>query len=294
MNYSDSDPEELSLHELKTLQLSQLPRFKRFSIFESYFPESLLWRKNQKEIIVEVCEHIYTKFWEHKYHAAVFAKALVRAVKRLAVEGFMFFNPSIENDDDPHIFIRWQIIFPINISGSDLIEQVKSQFEAAWQRANLILENSDSVLLLGKDTGSSLKLLNEIKSILENEYGYYVYLIKEQADKLGESIIQKVLRYALSSKFVIVENTSPSGHLYEIPHITKMAECITAILQEQGKGATWMFEDSYAKNRHWSKFIYEPKELSKSIKDATKWAEKTFSDFAKHQKETLPWRKTKI
>ena len=34
--------------------------------------------------LAEITEHIYTKFWTDKYHAMVFAQAVVRAVKRLA------------------------------------------------------------------------------------------------------------------------------------------------------------------------------------------------------------------
>jgi hypothetical protein len=41
-----------------------------------------------------------------------------------------------------------------------------------------------------------------------------------------QTIIQKVLRYALLSRFVLIENTGASGHLFEVPHVTKMAECI--------------------------------------------------------------------
>ena len=33
--------------------------------------------------------------------------------------------------------------------------------------------------------------------------------------------MQKVMRYALSSKFVLVENTEASGHLYEFPDVAK-------------------------------------------------------------------------
>ena len=44
------------------------------------------------------------------------------------------------------------------------------------------------------------------------------------------------MRYALSSKFVLIENTEPSGHLYEIPHVAKAAECVTVVLQESGEG----------------------------------------------------------
>jgi hypothetical protein len=40
-----------------------------------------------------------------------------------------------------------------------------------------------------------MKRLKEIAAVLEDA-GYYVYIIKEQPDKLGESIIQKVLRYS--------------------------------------------------------------------------------------------------
>ena len=89
---------------------------------------------------------------------------------------------------------------------------IKAAFDLVWQRANSILENSNSVLILGKDTGDGLKRLKMIAAKLEL-LGYYTYLIKEQPDRPGESIVQKVLRYALSSKFVLIENTEASGHL---------------------------------------------------------------------------------
>ncbi len=108
------------------------------------------------------------------------------------------------------------------------------------------------VLVLGKDSGAALDRLKSIASRLE-DLGYYTYIIKEQPDRNGESVVQKVLRYALSSKFVVIENTEASGHLYEIPHVAKAAECVTVVLQEEGRGATWMFEDAYAKHKHWHK-----------------------------------------
>src|ERR1035438_10304696 len=132
------------------------------------------------------------------------------------------------------------------------LKSIKSAFDLVWQRADLILEDSDSVLILGKDTGDGLNRLKRIELALQ-ELGYFTYIIKEEPDKTGESIVQKVMRYALSSRFVIIENTEASGHLYEIPHVTKTAECVTVVLQEEGKGATWMFEDAYAKHRHWHK-----------------------------------------
>lgn len=287
MKLDDSEPEEISLHELRSRDLSQLKDGETLWIMESEFPETTISR-NGAGLMIEITEHIYTKYWTHKYHAMVFAEAVVRAVKRLGVEGHPLSDAAIENDDEPHIFIRWHIVLPATTSPDVLIASARAADELVWQRANFILEHSDSVLLLGKDTGESLQLLKNIQTELEC-LGYYVYIIKEQPDKLGESIIQKVLRYALSSKFIVIENSEPSGHLYEIPHVTKMAECVTALLQQEGKGATWMFEDVYAKSQNCKKFTYQVGELSGTVRLAVEWAEVFCKQFAAHQKQVLPW-----
>jgi len=281
------EPDEVSLTELRKMNLGQLKPGEVLSIFESDFPEAAIWREGDS-LIVEITEHIYTKYWWHKYHALVFAEAMKRATKRLILEGNPFSVAEIENADEPHIFIRWTLKLAKSSTSTNVIACTKEAYELVWQRANDILEDSDSVLVLGKDTGDSLKRLKRIKSELES-LGYYVYLVKEQPDKLGESVIQKVLRYALSSKFIFIENSEPSGHLYEIPHVTKMAECVTALLQERGKGATWMFEDAYAKSRNWKKFIYDSKALISAVRDATKWAEDFRKEFIAEQKRVLPW-----
>ena len=104
-------------------------------------------------------------------------------------------------------------------------------------------------------------------------------------------MVQKVLRYALSAKFVVIENSEASGHLYEIPHVAKAAECVTVVLQEEGKGATWMFEDAYAKHRHGQKFTYKVGELPAAVEHAAAWAEKFVGEFTAFQEANLPWLK---
>jgi len=154
------------------------------------------------------------------------------------------------------------------------------------------LENAETVLVLGKDTGDALERLRKIASRLEAR-GYYAVIIKDQPDKLGESVLQKVMRHALSSKFVVVENTEASGHLYEIPHVGKAAECVTAFLQEDGKGATWMFEDAFGKQQHWRKFTYAIADLDDAVDEATRWAEEFIKQFGAFQQHVLPWMKAK-
>lgn len=283
------EPIEASLDDLRNCGLSILPEGITLSVFESDFPEALIWREGES-IVTEITEHIYSKYWWHKYHARVFADAMERAVKRLEHEGHPISDATIESDEDIHIFVRWKLVLPSQTPGAELIESIKAAFDLVWERANSILENSDSVLILGKDTGEGLDRLKSIAAELES-LGYYTYIIKEQSDKIGESVIQKVLRYALSSKFIVIENSESSGHLYEIPHVTKMAESVTVVLQEEGKGATWMFEDAYAKHKHWKKFHYTSEKLQDEIIRAVSWAEDFIREFGQFQKAKLPWLK---
>lgn len=284
-----SEIEPVGLEELKSLQLSNMPNDIRLLIRDDYFPETIIWRTG-KHFVCEIEEHLYTKYWEHKFSAYAFAEAMERAVRRLMHEGHPFTRPS-RVDDDVNIFVRWHLRLPRTALVQEIIDSIKHAFDLVWHRADSILENSDSVLILGKDHGAALDRLKAIASKLD-ELGYYTYIIKEQPDRLGESVIQKVLRYALSSKFVLIENTEVSGHLYEIPHVTKAAECVTVVLQEEKKGATWMFEDAYAKHKHWHKLIYRRGQLERAVEDAIAWAENFRSEFADYRVINLPWLKS--
>jgi hypothetical protein len=284
--FRGDDGEPIGIEELKQLDLRQMPEDVRVWVMDNYFPEVTL-RREGDTLICEIQEHLYTKYWEHKFSAYAFAEAMERAVRRLAHEGHPIANPS-RDDEDVHIFVRWELRLSRDTKPDTVVESIKSAFDLVWHRADTILENSDSVLVLGRDVGPALDRLKRIAAKLE-ELGYYTYIIKEQPDKAGESIIQKVLRYALSSKFVLIENTEPSGHLYEIPHVAKAAECVTVVLQEEGKGATWMFEDAYAKHKHWHKVTYKEADLEQAVERAAAWAEKFVSDFADYQIAILPW-----
>jgi len=288
--FREESDEPIGTAEFARIDLNNMPEDIRVWIMDDYFPEATVWRDDDL-IVCEIREHIYTKYWQHKFSAYAFAEAMERAVIRLSNEGFPFQEPS-RDDEDVHIFVTWQVTMPRDSDSSAVVDAIKVAFDRVWERADSILENSDSVLVLGKDTGTGLVRLKAIADKLE-DLGYYTYIIKEQPDKLGEGVIQKVLRYALSSKFVLIENTDSSGHLYEIPHVVKSAECVSVVLQEVGKGATWMFEDAYRKHNHWHKIDYAACDLEDAIRRAAEWAENYVKEFASHQTRTLPWLITK-
>ena len=65
------------------------------------------------------------------------------------------------------------------------------------------------------------------------------------------------------------------------------------VMQEEGKGATWMFEDAYAKHKHWHKITYEDPDLEHAVQEAAAWAEKFVGEFAANPVAARPWLKNK-
>ncbi|MGP8214844.1 MAG: hypothetical protein ACLQQ4_04710 [Bacteroidia bacterium] len=284
---SFDDYEEISFSELSSLDLTDIDEGVSYHIFENNFPECSITRVGD-ELLIRIEEPFYTKYWYHKYHASVFADAMLKAIKRLRIEGAPFSGEEMDDEDEVHFFVRWTLTEPSNIDSKALAENINLAFDSVFARANSMLENSDSVLILGKDTGEGLELLKHIQVHLES-LGFYTYIIKEQPDIIGESVMQKILRYGLSSRFVVVENSQPAGHLYEIPHIAKLAELTTIVLQRQGEGSTWMFEDLYPRLKSIKKFEYTDGDLEKQIDAGIDWAKDFLKMFGEYQKQKLPW-----
>lgn len=284
---NEEQSEDISFSELSKLDLTTIDENISYEIFEDNFPQCSITRLGDK-LLIRIEEHIYTKYWFHKYHASVFAEAMIKAIKRLRLDGLPFTDEEFDNEDEVHIFVRWTLTEPINIDSKTLSRNINIAFDSVFERANSMLENSDSILILGKDTGEGLELLKRIQAHLDN-LGFYTYIIKEQPDILGESIMQKVLRFGLSSRFVIIENSEPTGHLYEFPHITKFAELTSIILQRQGEGSTWMFEDLYHKINNIKKFEYSDQNLEEQINIGIAWAKEYAISFGDYQRQKLPW-----
>jgi hypothetical protein len=129
-----------------------------------------------------------------------------------------------------------------------------------------------AVLILGSDTGESLVRLHEIREIAETDLGLSGIIIKDQPELVEHGLVGKLHAYGAMARFVIVENSHPSGHLYELPHL-KVLEVVTVVLQERGKGASHMPDDSLKKNPLVRVFTYTPATLRRVLLRAAAWAE---------------------
>jgi hypothetical protein len=101
------DGEPSGLAELRRLPLHDMPRDVQISVMDDYFPKTTIWREDEF-LVCGIQEHLYTKYWEHKFSAYAFAEAMERAVRRLGHEGHPF-EDQIRDDEDVHIFVRWNL-----------------------------------------------------------------------------------------------------------------------------------------------------------------------------------------
>ncbi len=280
------DPVEFKRSMFDEDSLERLPEDASLLVHDT---EPELWiTRDGGTVLVQVEWSFRAGYWEHKYTLRVFTEAMMRAIRRLVAEGRPYEQAEMEESDPDYFFVRWTIPLDAKLPGRRIAETAERAFEEVWDRAERILEDSYSVLILGKDTGDHLERFQEIKTILE-DLGHHVYLVREQPDRPGESVIQKVLRFALASKFVIVENTDPSGHLYEFPTSPRWPKAWSRCSRKRARGQRRCSRTGYARHRHWRKFEYTTRTVKQAIEAAARWANEFVREFSEKQRDMLPW-----
>ena len=68
-----------------------------------------------------------------------------------------------------------------------------------------------------------------------------------------------------------------------------MAECVVAIMQLSGQGATWMTEDMIAKHRLLKKLEYHDASIESQVEEAISWAESRIAENVKVNTGAWPW-----
>jgi hypothetical protein len=287
-DFRDDESEPISIDELKRLKIGNMPDDVVVRVSDNYFPETQIQRVGDR-FVCDIEEHLYTNYWEHKFSAYAFAEAMERAVRRLEHEGHPLSNPT-RDDEDVHIFVRWQLTLPSNTRATALAQSVKSAFELVWHRAGSILDNSDSVLVLGKDTGAALDRLKQIAMRLE-ELGYYTYIIKEQPDKPGESVIPKGSALRPVVKVRGDREHRAIGAPVRNPTCCQGCRMRHRCVAGKGQGRNLDVRRCLCKAKTRRKVEYRAGKLDRAVDKAAAWAEKFVTEFADYQVAKLPWLK---
>lgn len=145
-----------------------------------------------------------------------------------------------------------------------------------------------TVLLLGDYGEEGIKRLETIQAILSSK-GYEVILVKDIPDHPYQDIPQKIVAVGAVARFVLVDDSSRSGHLVEV-QICKQNSWVTVLLRSGGKGGSWMTAGaSHASNVILEK-AYDPSAPETAINEAITWAEEKLVELEKDFKDTYPWR----
>lgn len=146
----------------------------------------------------------------------------------------------------------------------------------------------NTILLLGDYDTEGSKRLQDIKDSLIM-LGYEPLLVKDIPDHPHHDLPQKVVAIGSISRFIVIDDSSKSGHLMEVG-ICKNNNWVTIVLRSQGKGGSFMT----AGLSHYSKVIlekpYDSESLDKTIKESTQWAEGKLKELEYSLAEAYPWR----
>lgn len=128
-----------------------------------------------------------------------------------------------------------------------------------------------TVLLLGK-YGSHRGRLDSIKRVLHAK-GLNGIVLDEYPDIEEQDLPEKMLTFASISKFVLVDDIAPSGHIHEFKICQEM-RFITALLRCNGRPSTMMQADIAAEVLYIKEFSYDSElDLEGTVGTAADWAD---------------------
>lgn len=160
--------------------------------------------------------------------------------------------------------------------------------EAVHLLASLPSFKEKAVLVLGQDT-TEIHRLRAIQNSV-GHLGYEGLVVKDISDIDIQSIEEKVNMLASLCRFVICDNSVASGHIDELK-ICANNRFVTAIVQQDGMGATWMQADYSKDFAFMETFTYrDVASMDSCIQCAAKWAEDKVEDRRQFFNNLYHWR----
>lgn len=144
------------------------------------------------------------------------------------------------------------------------------------------------VLLLGSYQGDGDARLARIADSLRR-LDYEPFRVADIPDYPSQSLQQKVAMLGNLARFVIIDDTDPSGHLVEMS-IVASNNWITVSLQGHGRPTTYMVEESAIFHPTFRALPFDSSNPDPAIREAVGWAEQQFATVARAFNDAYPWR----
>lgn len=145
-----------------------------------------------------------------------------------------------------------------------------------------------TVLLLGDYDDLGTKRLRKIAAVLSDR-AYDPILIKDVPDFPSQDLAQKVGAIGSLARFVIVDDSTKSGHLTEV-QLCRMHNWITVLLRQGGQGASWMTAGASFTSKVILEQAYDEAAPHEAIDTAVYWAEAKIVELQLKFDALFPWR----
>jgi hypothetical protein len=147
---------------------------------------------------------------------------------------------------------------------------------------------SKTVLVLGDYAEAGADRLNTIREALVH-LGYQPVLVKDVPEQPHSDLQQKLVAIASIARFIVVDDSSASGHLVEFP-LVQANRWVTLVLRLKGADGTFMTRGASVASNVIRESIYTADTLHSQLLDGVQWAEAKLKDLEHGFQTSYPWR----
>ena len=144
-----------------------------------------------------------------------------------------------------------------------------------------------SVLVLGSYDKTAQSRLEEVRNFLIG-LGWDAHLLKSQADISMMSNEEKLRLWAGVSRFCVMLDEQPSGHVAE--YVWLREQRVTTAVIRIGQGSTWMIGDDMIADLNYFRLFDGTQGLERAIVQASEWAAAFTQKRAERYNSLYPWR----
>lgn len=145
-----------------------------------------------------------------------------------------------------------------------------------------------TILLLGDYDDPGTERLTSLAAALSDR-GYDPILIKDVPDIPAQDLAQKVATIGSLARFVIVDDSTKSGHLVEV-QLCRTHNWITVLFRRGGKAASWMTAGASVTSNVILEQAYDEGAPHEAIDTAIHWAEAKIAELQRKFDTMFPWR----
>ena len=149
----------------------------------------------------------------------------------------------------------------------------------------------NTVIILGDYGKEGRKRLERIKSNI-GRLGYTPILVDEIQEYSEYNLIQKVVAIASVSRFVIIDDSSKSGHLFELKNVIDN-QWITIVLRNKDNEGTFMSRGLSTRSKIIIEKEYTEENMDEVTIKAISWAEEKIKELEIEDCKLYPWRRNK-